>query len=441
MKIRIGNDIVLRVKLLGRSIIDSININSVKAYLINTTAEAAALADLNNKTRFISRFPIEPMIDAYTSTQYNINSTGYPSYHAFPNNHVIGSYAGFGYDPHWRRIYRPIPQHNLTEFLAPVKATDDKDTVEVFFPADAQLLTGDYKIVIVAKLYEPGFSCNNLRTVTMDYENIFTLVNSSEEGVDTAVTMNVGVSEQFVTLEGDTDIIAGKTYSVYADSTEGVKWFCKDSNVKFLKEFKNSLIYTVTEMPDEGKGMNFQIMALSNTDKVIGKLDVFAHNYPISLNVYVNNKPVVSPVDVNYKKTVAFVPSVTFENGETRSYTYVNGNKVIATSFDVNVSSAVAQFNTAEIAGEFMGELTSKSQLSSATIADIIVQTISKDKDGNPIIFNCQANILPSSMYTDDIHAESGDFDKAQGSIGIQLNNGASFGIDVSSETVWHEGN
>jgi hypothetical protein len=119
------------------------------------------------------------------------------------------------------------------------------------------LLTGDYKIVIVAKLYEPGFSCNNLRTVTMDYENIFTLVNSSEEGVDTAVTMNVGVSEQFVTLEGDTDVIAGKTYSVYADSTEGVKWFCKDSNVKFLKEFKNSLIYTVTEMPDEGKGMNF----------------------------------------------------------------------------------------------------------------------------------------------------------------------------------------
>lgn len=190
-KIRIGNDIKLRVKLLGVNVVDPININSIKAYIINTTVQQQQIQDLKNKTKFMSRFPIEPMIDAYTSSSYNINSCGYPTYHAFPQNHVIGSYAGFGPEPSWKDIYRPMPQHNLTEFLAPVRADKARNAINLFFPAEAQLFTGTYKIVIVAKIYEPGFAPNDLRTVTMDYENIFTLVNTSEDGVDSAVTLEV----------------------------------------------------------------------------------------------------------------------------------------------------------------------------------------------------------------------------------------------------------
>ena len=67
-KIRIGNDIRLLIRLLGNKVIDPININYVKAYIINTSVEKSALDKLRNKTRFVSRFPLEPMIDRYTST-------------------------------------------------------------------------------------------------------------------------------------------------------------------------------------------------------------------------------------------------------------------------------------------------------------------------------------------------------------------------------------
>lgn len=239
-KIRIGNDIRLLVQLLGTNTYDAVNIHSVKAYIINKSVQDQTITDLKNKTRFISRFPIEPMVDAYTATPYNVNSTGYPSYHAFPQNHVIGSYAGFGVHPDWNNMYRPVLQHNLTEFLAPVKATGSNNIVSIFFPAEAQLFTGDYKIVIVAKLYQPGFSPNDLRTVTMDYENIFTLVNTtSEEGEDSAVTLKVGITDKsdtddVFTTSGKLNKETGKIEFEYNGLGNGSEGFEVDMSPELL---------------------------------------------------------------------------------------------------------------------------------------------------------------------------------------------------------------
>lgn len=161
-----------------------ININSIKAYIINTTVEKQAIDDLKKKTKFIDRFPIEPMFDSYIASKYNIHSAGYPHYREFPHRHIIGPHTGFGYNPQWNMIYKPYFKKNLTEYMAPVRATYFNDQVEVFFPAHAQLFTGEYKLIIVAKLYEPGYSPNNLRTITTDYQNVFSLVSSSEEASD-----------------------------------------------------------------------------------------------------------------------------------------------------------------------------------------------------------------------------------------------------------------
>lgn len=191
MNIRIGNDIRMLVKLLGNKKVDYINIVSMKAYIINTTAQ---------NERAVNRFPIEPMTGMYTPTEHNINCSGYPSYYAFPQRYVATPYCGFGLHPDWDKIYPQCHEHNLTEYLARVKATNKRDVVDIVFPAEAQLFTGEYKIVIVAKIYQPGFSSNNLRTVTMDYENVFTLVNTSSEGTDSAVTLHVGI------IDDDADV-------------------------------------------------------------------------------------------------------------------------------------------------------------------------------------------------------------------------------------------
>lgn len=173
-----------------------ISIRSVKAFIINTTREAERERDLRNKTRFISRFPIEPHMDAYLSTPYDICSSGYPTWRAYPHCHYIPTYTGFGLHPCWDGIYKPLPRPNDTEFVAPVCATEKQHVVEVSFPARAQLYTGVYKLVVVAELFAPGFNTHNLKTITVDVPNVFELVKSTEEGIDTGILVNVaGVTD------------------------------------------------------------------------------------------------------------------------------------------------------------------------------------------------------------------------------------------------------
>ena len=117
MKIRIGNDICLDVTLLYNSDNDEYaNINSIQAFIINASKEAEYEALIKDKTRFISRFPVEPYVDAYSSTAYDIKSSGYPTWRAYPRNHVYATYSGFGVMPGWDNIYRPMPEHNLTQY-------------------------------------------------------------------------------------------------------------------------------------------------------------------------------------------------------------------------------------------------------------------------------------------------------------------------------------
>lgn len=101
-------------------------------------------------------------------------------------------YAGFGVYPHFGGLYKPLTHiKNDTEYIANVMATKDQNIVEVSFPARAQRFAGLYKLVIVAELYAPGFNSRNLKTITVDMPNVFELVRSSEEGIDTGIMINV----------------------------------------------------------------------------------------------------------------------------------------------------------------------------------------------------------------------------------------------------------
>lgn len=291
MKIRIGNDISLDVTLLYNSYNDEyVNINSIKAFIINASKEKEFEEDLNNRVKFISRFPVEPYVDAYTSTAYDIKSSGYPTWRAYPKNHVYGTYSGFGLNPYWPNIYRPMPEHNLTEYQAEIKYTEDRDKVRVFFPAEAQFYTGTYNLVIVAKIYDPGYSKDNLRTVTMDYENVFELVNtSSADGVDSAVTLNVASttrkgSAQNVVITGDTQI--GPTgfgwlhakVSPVSVNDPSVTWSVADEDVLYIaiiNKQPNDCKYVALGMPDEVNEYKATIYATSNqTPGVQGQITV-----------------------------------------------------------------------------------------------------------------------------------------------------------------------
>ena len=135
---------------------------------------------------------MEPYYDMYEPNPYNIHCSGYPGWRAYPTRHLYMPYAGFGVHPHFGGLYKRLPIVNDTEYLAQVMATKEQNVVEVSFPARAQRFTGVYKLVIVAELYAPGFNNRNLKTITVDAPNVFELVKTSEEGIDTGIMIRVG---------------------------------------------------------------------------------------------------------------------------------------------------------------------------------------------------------------------------------------------------------
>lgn len=278
-------------------------IDSLQAFIINDTKEKEYEEDIKNKTKFISRFPVEPYVDAYTSTAYDVKSSGYPVWRAYPQNHIYATYSGFGPNPEWDNIYRPVPHRNLTQYRAQVKYTEDRSMVKVFFPAKAQLYTGTYKLVVVAKIYDPGYSKDNLRTVTMDYENVFTLVNNSTDGIDGAVTLDVAStarsgSAKHVTVKGDVLVgVGGVGYlsaEVYPVSVgdSSVTWSVADEDATFLaivNRQPNSCKFVALGLPEGEDTHVATVYATSNqTRGVHGKIEVtIAKNGPSYNDIYV----------------------------------------------------------------------------------------------------------------------------------------------------------
>lgn len=278
MKVRIGNDICLHVTLLGNKGTDYLNIKSMRAYLVNVSRQRDIdeehrhdsvhyhdeIEDRKRVVRYISRFPAEPHHHAYHGTPYDLCHCGHPTFHVHPI-HCVAPYIGFGVHPHsfdpfhnhlWgyddmmdlhgrmlhnEEHYRK--EYEECEFLAPVSAAGEPNKVNVYFPAESQLHTGTYKLVIVAKLYEPGYGKNDLRTVTMDYNEVFTIVGSSdEEGAYGSIKIEVGNLKNAIDIQvvGDTSVAIGQIATLTANvlpvdiDNDSVIWDIKEEDKPYL---------------------------------------------------------------------------------------------------------------------------------------------------------------------------------------------------------------
>jgi hypothetical protein len=154
---------------------DYANIVHIRAFFINTTLKDKFEQDYIKKNRFIGRFPIEPFVDEFEPTAYCINSTGYPRYRAY----VLNEFRGYGVHPNWKKCF-PITDVKLTECMGQVSFTKDPRVVTVLFPASAQRYPGVYQLLVVADIADSSYQ-RGVRTVTVNYNNIFELVSDSEE--------------------------------------------------------------------------------------------------------------------------------------------------------------------------------------------------------------------------------------------------------------------
>lgn len=175
-KIRIGTDIRLQFSLYELSDYDNTAIKSLRCYVV--PADMAEYIDLE---RFA--YP-----QYYSPTEYSLSRTGRFDYNWLPYNQEVfnagmfgpiddyiffPSYNGFGIRS---KQFKIIPK----EYLAPSKVLPQKNTIEMYYPAQDQTRLGRYRVVIVVTLYQPGWGSNNLRTMTIDKGIQFMLVDNPD---------------------------------------------------------------------------------------------------------------------------------------------------------------------------------------------------------------------------------------------------------------------
>lgn len=289
---------------------DIINIKSIKCLIINTT----------------------PMLSDHCGTAYEIHRCGLPTYHIHPvhqywgygmhpfgpKNWHHGLYPHFDYfcrNPYGHHYLKPIPTAaKANEFVAPVKALAERNKVRVFFPASAQLLCGTYSLTFVIELYEPGYHCNNLRTITVDYNNVFELVpnkegkagditididkqlgiNTYDENMFGNVNQPSNNSASYITnleILGDPSIQVGKS-AWYSCTTEGgltnkVEWTGYGSYAQLPAESNGRVLVSAVKVNDTINGKDTFTLEAKATDNgaAIATKEITIHNYTVSIGL------------------------------------------------------------------------------------------------------------------------------------------------------------
>ena len=193
-KIRIGNDIRLAVDLRKQVLEgdDTLAIRQVTAYLVNTTKVAEYEEKLKKHPKFSGRFPREPFSHEYNTTPWCLCGCGLPTYNSFPVN-MCNVYSGFGVQPYAKYNKELQAIARCIQYKAACRATAQQNVIHVYFPAKHQIAAGVYKLVVVANVYYPGYNIENIKTIQVDLPDVFELVETSEDGIDTGITMTVDV--------------------------------------------------------------------------------------------------------------------------------------------------------------------------------------------------------------------------------------------------------
>lgn len=164
-RIRIGNDVVVRTSLDEFETNDKLKIKTLQCLFIKQKHNDKSDNDM-----------------CYEPSQYVYGCCGCCNYNAAVYNNGYNMPCTLR-DPHWFPGYNGFGV-NSNKFNCPKEYQSDvrvfDNYVESYFPAKDQKL-GIFKVVFVAQVYTTGWGMNDLKTITIDKGELFTLVDSAEE--------------------------------------------------------------------------------------------------------------------------------------------------------------------------------------------------------------------------------------------------------------------
>lgn len=460
-KIRIGNDIRLRINLLNMKGIDTINIKSIKVYIINTSREKEKADKIANCTKFVSRFPCEPHHPAFEPSAYDLNLAGLPRYYAYPEHHCHYFYHGFGLHPDWSHIYPVKNCINDTEFIAPVQATEYKDQVYAYFPANNQLYCGVYKIVVVARIYQPGYGLDNLRTITMDYNNIFRLVDDST-GINSDVTIEIGaaseVGVQSLELSGATNMVVGESQfvgTIFTPSNATNKQITcttSGSGIEIVSSSSAGFTVRATQLPNPAVGDTEGVVTAISYDNnsASASIKIKVHNYATAVTLGTRNS-----VSIPANASVTINPSVLLENNDIVSSYKVGGKTFNAAELKVD-GIYIKMPGGPDIYEPYYGNYATVTEVGNASNDIVItnngfntvpvilrVKVVSNilDSDKNAVEKTFDIQLHPSTnVTTEDKYIQSGTYNKNSNNIELSRSDNTVVNVDLSDELGWYEG-
>lgn len=242
-----GTDIRLQFTLDELSDYDATSIKQLRCYVIRK--EDIQYIDLDNYG-----YP-----QYYSPTDYDLVYTRCHMYNWLPYNQEVYTSGMFGpiddyrYFPAYNGFGVRSKQFKIVpdKYLASSRVISGSKQIEMYFPATDQRNFGEYIVLIVITVYEPGWGSNNLRTFTINKGVQFEIVDEYKNKED---DLQLGETVEYDGYKFESKKVLAKYKHnapngyhkvVEVDKSRKSDNVSYESIVKDVKLFQNDSIYSV----------------------------------------------------------------------------------------------------------------------------------------------------------------------------------------------------
>lgn len=264
-----GTDIRLQFTLDELSDYDATSIKQLRCYVIRK--EDIQYIDLDNYG-----YP-----QYYSPTDYDLVYTRCHMYNWLPYNQEVYTSGMFGpiddyrYFPAYNGFGVRSKQFKIVpdKYLAPSRVISGSKQIEMYFPAADQRNFGEYIVLIVITVYEPGWGSNNLRTFTINKGVQFEIVdeykNKEEEDLQLGETVEYDgykFESKKVLAKYKREAPNGyhKVVEIYKSKIDDQRY---KQTVKEVKLFQNENIYNFVTHPDINTDVSVWLNGENVTEK------------------------------------------------------------------------------------------------------------------------------------------------------------------------------